>query len=739
MKRNLRKALAFAVALGTVITSVGVPADVNAAEYEEPVELLETCYLEYEYMGDGIYFASHYGVAEERFLSELAVVNKNGEVINVEVIEEDGSYKYKTISSVFDDGAALIRVDGSYALLCPDGTVLGEEESYSNIGVVQGSHYIVSDGEVCNLIDRAGNVIVENIFTPIEAGVDYMPWYRWEEFWDGYTIVERDEENGLSTAILDEDFKMVEAIDMTNKSVGIVGDSLIVCAEKEVTIYEKGFVTREKQLDLSELFEAGYIVNRAWENYDYTAEREILTLYLSLYEDGVWMENKWVYYDLATLEEVDESSIQTSEPFTSNNEISYTDITYVDKDGVREYYQNEKLLFTTTDIADYVMQQKEVESVSVNTSQVYAYNGELFIGCGDYTVIVAEHTGYDINQASILDNRIYVYGVSSYENCLKLTFTDGTFFFNGEFYNSDYNVRILRKYQNGEYNAYGYIFRETNEDGTKKSSIILMDGTCIFETNDIIASVSSGRIIIENAIGEYECIYLKEKVALNESLMDKIEAAVEGDSIETTIEQNEVISAEVIGAIKDLDIELVITTPSGITWTINGKDITGTDLKNVDLTVDIVKDVVPTEAISAVKVEGEKLEFSLAHTGDFGFKAELKVNVDTKNADKYANLFYYNPASKELEFQSAAKIDKEGNAVFTYTHASDYVIIINEQAYTEPTTEPEKDTEVDTDTEKETEKIPNKGDAFATMYMLLLLGVAVVAVGVVEKKKANHV
>ena len=49
-----------------------------------------------------------------------------------------------------------------------------------------------------------------------------------------------------------------------------------------------------------------------------------------------------------------------------------------------------------------------------------------------------------------------------------------------------------------------------------------------------------------------------------------------------------------------------------------------------------------------------------------------------QDAGLYANLYYYDPKAKELEFVSSAKIDKNGNAELDFNHASDYAIVIDD-------------------------------------------------------------
>ncbi len=79
---------------------------------------------------------------------------------------------------------------------------------------------------------------------------------------------------------------------------------------------------------------------------------------------------------------------------------------------------------------------------------------------------------------------------------------------------------------------------------------------------------------------------------------------------------------------------------------------------------------------------GEKysIQLSLAHEGEFGFTAVLFLNLGKENAGLTANLYYYNESSGELEFICADKVDEDGTVSLTFTHASDYVIVVDGEA-----------------------------------------------------------
>ena len=57
--------------------------------------------------------------------------------------------------------------------------------------------------------------------------------------------------------------------------------------------------------------------------------------------------------------------------------------------------------------------------------------------------------------------------------------------------------------------------------------------------------------------------------------------------------------------------------------------------------------------------------------------------MNAENARCYANLYYYNPDSNELELVCAGQIGKTGNVDLTFTHASDYTIVLTDAVMSE--------------------------------------------------------
>lgn len=152
-----------------------------------------------------------------------------------------------------------------------------------------------------------------------------------------------------------------------------------------------------------------------------------------------------------------------------------------------------------------------------------------------------------------------------------------------------------------------------------------------------------------------------------------------GSSVTVQLNSSKTLPKTAINAIKGKDINLVVKLDNGVTWKINGMSVSG-NVEDVDLNVALHTDVIPQKAVDKVADGKTYIELSLSHDGAFHFDATLSLNVGSENSGKYAKLYYYNPASGKLEFQTYARIDANGNAELLFKHASDYIIVIDDKA-----------------------------------------------------------
>ncbi len=171
--------------------------------------------------------------------------------------------------------------------------------------------------------------------------------------------------------------------------------------------------------------------------------------------------------------------------------------------------------------------------------------------------------------------------------------------------------------------------------------------------------------------------------SLSDRAIDDIQDARPGDTVEITLRPGRTtLEREVFEELAGQDITLEIDAGDGVLWTVNGLDIPeDTRLHDLDLDVDLGDSDIPATVLNAVTGEIDTVQISLAHDGQFGFTMSLSAPLGRDNADYWANLYWYNEETEELEFQQAARIGRDGTAEFDLDHASDYAIVIDDRSH----------------------------------------------------------
>ena len=143
-------------------------------------------------------------------------------------------------------------------------------------------------------------------------------------------------------------------------------------------------------------------------------------------------------------------------------------------------------------------------------------------------------------------------------------------------------------------------------------------------------------------------------------------------------------TTEVPGSLFDLirgeDVTVVFAMDNGITWSVNGRDVTVEGVRDIDFGVKYGEQAEGNIPVSVItNVTGEKFYtgLSLSYDGEFGFQAVLTLNMDQKNAGLYASLYYYNEQTGEMEFICEEEIAEDGSVALTFTHASEYILVVD--------------------------------------------------------------
>lgn len=107
----------------------------------------------------------------------------------------------------------------------------------------------------------------------------------------------------------------------------------------------------------------------------------------------------------------------------------------------------------------------------------------------------------------------------------------------------------------------------------------------------------------------------------------------------------------------------------------------------------------------------------------------LTVHIGYLNDGQYANLYYYSPETKALEFKGSSKINGAGNAKFDFDLASDYVILVSDVAISYLNTA-NKTTAKETNTSN-----PITGGSNPIRFISIIAILSVVALTVVSKNR----
>jgi len=157
---------------------------------------------------------------------------------------------------------------------------------------------------------------------------------------------------------------------------------------------------------------------------------------------------------------------------------------------------------------------------------------------------------------------------------------------------------------------------------------------------------------------------------------DRIEKLSDGDSVTIDIKDGKTTVPEnIIKQIKGKDIDLILDLGNGMSWTINGKSINTP--KSIDMGVKKGTKNIPASVLNKVTGEKSTIQLSLKYDGEFGFFAELSVDLGKENNGLYAALYHFNEKTNEMELVDQSEINS-GKASFTMSHASEYAIVISD-------------------------------------------------------------
>ena len=171
--------------------------------------------------------------------------------------------------------------------------------------------------------------------------------------------------------------------------------------------------------------------------------------------------------------------------------------------------------------------------------------------------------------------------------------------------------------------------------------------------------------------------------SVSDKAAKELKNAKEGSTVTIDMKGETKLPASVTKEIAGKDVTVELDMGGGMVWSFNGLDVPKGGV-SLDLGVKTGTKTIPAKVINALTGETTTIQLQLNHNGPFGMSLKLSVDLGKKHDGLYANLYFYNPKSGELEFQSAGLISG-GKASWVFDHASDYAIVIDKESH-EPMT-----------------------------------------------------
>lgn len=171
---------------------------------------------------------------------------------------------------------------------------------------------------------------------------------------------------------------------------------------------------------------------------------------------------------------------------------------------------------------------------------------------------------------------------------------------------------------------------------------------------------------------------------ISQQIIAKLQDAKDGDVVTIDLPDGKTtLDKEVFEELAGRDVTLVLNLEEEVSWSIHGLDVPETgNFADTDMGVSMNAGSVPVDIINAITGEVDTMQMTLAHDGEFGFTLTLTAPLGSKNAGYWANLYYYDEDAESLTFQTSAQIGEDGTAALRFTHASQYVIIIDDRDHT---------------------------------------------------------
>ena len=165
----------------------------------------------------------------------------------------------------------------------------------------------------------------------------------------------------------------------------------------------------------------------------------------------------------------------------------------------------------------------------------------------------------------------------------------------------------------------------------------------------------------------------KPSVEKIDKIIDAINQSQSGETIHVDMGKSTVVPKEVLEAIKGKEVSIVLDMGT-YSWSISGNEVVAANLKDIDLEVIVDTDGIPPAIVDSIANGKPATQITLAHDGEFGFRADLTVNLGVEHNGSTGKLYYYDSSGK-LIYMDAGEVGADGNISLSFSHASEYVVV----------------------------------------------------------------
>ena len=169
---------------------------------------------------------------------------------------------------------------------------------------------------------------------------------------------------------------------------------------------------------------------------------------------------------------------------------------------------------------------------------------------------------------------------------------------------------------------------------------------------------------------------------LSEEEIQKIVSDIEqngsGETVHVEMGKATVVPKEILEAIKGKEVNIVLDM-GAYSWSISGDEVAAADLKDIDLEVIVDTDGIPPAIVDSLAGGNPATQITLTHNGEFGFRADLTVNLGAEHSGSTGKLYYYDSSGKMI-YMDAGEIGEDGNISLSFSHASEYVVVFEKES-----------------------------------------------------------